>query len=55
MTVKNIECTAAVPALRLAIGGKDLLLHTPECPAVFAVRRRRAARWPSRTLTWAAR
>ena len=31
MTVKNIECTAAVPALRLAIGGKDLLLHTPEC------------------------
>ncbi len=38
MTVKNIECTAAVPALRLAIGGKDLLLHTPECPAVFAGR-----------------
>ena len=43
MTVKNIECTAAVPALRLAIGGKDLLLHTPECPRYSPGAARRAS------------
>lgn len=35
---RNIDVSARNGELRLTAGGETLLLHTPECPAVFAGR-----------------